>query len=277
MRHLLSVVDLAPDITEIAKRLAHGAIRMATHGPLADVAQVAQHTKEASFMAAIAARDDDDALLGIAEDLEPLALCATPNKTTGEENTPVVVLAARRRRGFERRAITSLSESLKSHQRLVTAERSLLALATAYADVLFAVDALLGNGIYSGGGPRGSHATRATCSLGNHVARFAAFVHSGHAGKTASRQHALAEAYVAAWSLERPTVLANDVLPCALAVACRADRRGDRLDPRTCELFDNRPSAWREPVLESIIGRRPARDIFKPLYLAQIELDFQDS
>ena len=32
-----------------------------------------------------------------------------------------------------------------------------------------------------------------------------------------------------------------------------------------------------EAVLESITGRRPALDIFKPLYLAQIELDFHDS
>jgi hypothetical protein len=30
-------------------------------------------------------------------------------------------------------------------------------------------------------------------------------------------------------------------------------------------------------VLESITGRRPAWDIFKPLYLAQIELVFYDS
>ena len=114
-------------------------------------------------MAAIAARDDDDGLLAIAEDLDPLALCAVPNKSTGEENTPVVVMAARRRRGFERRAISALTESLKSHQRLVTAERSLLTLATAYADVIFAVDSLLGNGIYSGGLPTGTHASRATC------------------------------------------------------------------------------------------------------------------
>ena len=30
-------------------------------------------------------------------------------------------------------------------------------------------------------------------------------------------------------------------------------------------------------VLESIAGRRPVRDILKPLYLAQIELVFHDS
>ena len=30
-------------------------------------------------------------------------------------------------------------------------------------------------------------------------------------------------------------------------------------------------------VLESITGRRPAWDIFKPLYLAEIELVFHDS
>jgi len=35
--------------------------------------------------------------------------------------------------------------------------------------------------------------------------------------------------------------------------------------------------AWFCAVLESITGRRPARDTFKPLYLAQIELVFHDS
>ena len=39
------------------------------------------------------------------------------------------------------------------------------------------------------------------------------------------------------------------------------------------------PERWRAPlpVLESITGRRPARDIFEPFYLAQIELVFHDS
>ena len=179
-------------------------------------------------MAAIAARDDDDGLLAIAEDLDPLALAAVPNKTTGEENTPVVVAAARRRRGFERRAIQALTESLKSHQRMVTAERSLLTLAASYADVVFAVDSLLGDGIYSGNAAPFRHATRATASLDEHVSRFAAVVHSGKAGKLVTKDEAVGEAVSAAWALERPNILANDVLPCALAVACRADARGDK-------------------------------------------------
>ncbi|KAH8052077.1 hypothetical protein JL721_10956 [Aureococcus anophagefferens] len=132
----------------------------------ADVTKVARIQKEASFMAAIAARDDDDGLLAIAEDLDPLALSSVPNKSTGEENTPLVVAAARRRRGFERRAIQALTESLKSHQR---------------------------------------------------------------------------QAVAGAWALERPNVLANDVLPCALAVAAPRTRRPPR--PRAA-LFADRPSTW---------------------------------
>ncbi|KAK7254865.1 hypothetical protein SO694_00135063, partial [Aureococcus anophagefferens] len=49
---------------------AAGAVAAATHGPFADVTKVARIQKEASFMAAIAARDDDDGLLAIAEDLD---------------------------------------------------------------------------------------------------------------------------------------------------------------------------------------------------------------
>ncbi|KAH8044517.1 hypothetical protein JL720_17069 [Aureococcus anophagefferens] len=80
-------------ITRQPVRLAAGAVAAATHGPFADVTKVARIQKEASFMAAIAA-SDDDGLLAIAEDLDPLALSSVPNKSTGEENTPLVVAAA---------------------------------------------------------------------------------------------------------------------------------------------------------------------------------------
>ncbi|KAH8061824.1 dynein light chain binding protein [Aureococcus anophagefferens] len=139
-RHLISVVDLAPDITDVAKRLAAGAVAAATHGPFADVTKVARIQKEAS----------------------------------------------------SRRA--ELADA-----------------ATAYADVIFAVDALLGDGVYSGNARKSNHATRATAALAEHVSRFAAVVHSGRAGKLVTRDEAAREAVAGAWALERPNVLANDV------------------------------------------------------------------
>ncbi|KAH8096574.1 hypothetical protein JL720_3953 [Aureococcus anophagefferens] len=208
-RHLISVVDLAPDITDVAKRLAAGAVAAATHGPFADVTKVARIQKEASFMAAIAARDDDDGLLAIAEDLDPLALSSVPNKSTGEENTPLVGGGAseaglRAPRDPGAHGVAQVAPA-PGHGGAELADA-----ATAYADVIFAVDALLGDGVYSGNARKSNHATRATAALAEHVSRFAAVVHSGRAGKLVTRDEAAREAVAGAWALERPNDAARD-------------------------------------------------------------------
>jgi suppressor of G2 allele of SKP1 len=72
------------------------------------------------------------------------------------------------------------------------------------------------------------------------------------------------------------TVLAKNVQAgeCVVEIkertlVCKVAQRGTEQTVISGELYD--------PVLESITGRRPAWDIFKPLYLAEIELVFHDS
>ena len=110
--------------------------------------------RDKAFLAALAARDDDDDVLDIAIDMDPKALCAAAPKPPkgksassaqfklqAKQNAPKIVAAARRRSGVERRAVQADEKFQKARLHVEEGEKALLPLARTYAQVVAACDA----------------------------------------------------------------------------------------------------------------------------------------
>ena len=79
-RHALSLVDFAPELEEAAQRLAAFGLIGVDDGPFVGAYDKAAEFRDKAFLAALAARDDDDDVLDIAIDMDPKALCAAAPK-----------------------------------------------------------------------------------------------------------------------------------------------------------------------------------------------------
>ena len=236
-RHLLSLVDFAPNLAETTARLAaHGLISV-DDGPFVQAHAKALDLAHKAFLAALAARADDDDVLDIAIAMDPKALCAAapkppPGKSASsaqfklqaKNSAPEVVAAARRRSGVERRAVQADERFRVARAHVTAGEAALLPLARSYAAVVAAVDGVCGPGAY---GSTPARARRATAPFADHLVRFAAV--AKHCDDDAAFDSASdgAEARRAAFDLERPRLFAGDVAPVALALALRAAVRSD--------------------------------------------------
>lgn len=209
----LALVDVEPKCS--ALRLIDCALDAlpANVAVFGGVAAASRALAERLLVAAIAAREHDDALLELAAALDPADMSKLPDGDTGESHTPALLSNARLRFGLEKKASAAASQLFLAERALHNVRSDLLPAAIAAADVAAAVDAV-----------------SAGASETDRVRRFAAVVQRGITEPRDAAQ--------AAWLLERPRLDGSQLQAALLKIIMSANLLTTPFSPLISTNFD---------------------------------------